>query len=270
MIDFSNVSFGYSNNAVTVDEINFHINKGEFVAIIGENGAGKSTVSKLVNGILKPTKGTVTIAGMDTKTARTSKIAEKVGFLFQNPDRQICQKTVREEIRFGLSLVSDKTDEEIDKRVDEVLEQYHFNGDREPFTLSRGQRQLLALCSLVAVAPEVLILDEPTTGLDYRECMDIMYDIKELNKQGVTIVMVCHDMEVVLDFADRVIAMSKGRIVAAGSTHDVFRNQQAMEAANVLPAQIPELAMRLGGDFSEADTPEDIVQCILNKKGGLA
>ena len=268
MIEFSNVCFSYESKGATVSDVSFKIEKGEFVAIIGENGAGKTTVSKLANGILKPTSGKVVIAGMDTSEVKTSKIASRVGFLFQNPDRQICQKTVRQEIRFGLELVSGKADEEIDARVDEMLRRYGFDGDKEPFTLSRGERQKLALVSLIAVSPEVLILDEPTTGLDYRECMSIMGDIKKLNDEGVTVLMVCHDMEIVLDFAGSVIAMANGRVVKRGSTHDVFRDELAMSAANVLPAQIPELAVRMGGDFYDIDHIDDMVNAVLERRKG--
>ena len=266
MIEFSHVSFSYDNKAAIVDDVSFKVEKGEFVAIVGENGAGKSTVSKLVNGILKPTSGKVTVAGLDTAVTKTSKIAAHVGFLFQNPDRQICQKTVRQEIRFGLELVSGKTDAEIDARVDEMLARYGFDGDKEPFTLSRGERQKLALASLIAVAPEVLILDEPTTGLDYRECMNMMGDIRRLNEEGVTVLMVCHDMEIVLDLAQRIIAMAGGRVVTVGATHDVFRDEASMHAANVLPAQIPELAIRLGGDFYDIDHIDDMVKAVSERR----
>lgn len=262
MIDFKNVSFGYQKQAGTIHEVSFHVNKGEFAAIIGSNGAGKTTVSKLTMGLLKPTEGTVTVAGLDTRKAKVSQIASHVGFLFQNPDRQICQGTVREEIAFGLKMVSHKSEEEINEKVEEVINTYGFRGEDAPFSLSRGERQRVALASLIALSPEILILDEPTTGLDYKECMQMMHAIQQLNAKGVTVLMVCHDMEVVLDFADRVLVMAQGKVIADDSARAIFRNPKAMEAASVLPPQIIQLSMNLGGMFAEADHVSDMVRLL--------
>lgn len=212
MIQFEQVSFSYGKQSI-IKNVNFTINKGDFVAIIGANGAGKSTISKLMNGLLKPTLGTVTIAGYDTKRTRTSILVKHVGFLFQNPDRQICQNTVRDEIMFGIRLFSKEQDRSA-RRVDAIMKKFHLRADKSPFSLSRGERQKVALASLIAVEPEILILDEPTTGLDHRECMQMMECIREMNKKGVTVVMVCHDMEVVKNFASRILVISGGELIA--------------------------------------------------------
>lgn len=261
MIDVENVCFTYQQER-TLDNITFHIDRGEFVALIGSNGAGKSTLSKLLNGLLKPASGTVTINGMDTRKTKSSTLARHIGFLFQNPDRQICKNTVAEEIRFGLELViQDKA--LVKQRLESTLQRFGFNPDSNPFQLSRGERQRLALASIIAAEPEILILDEPTTGLDYSECTQIMNTINELNQKGITVVMVCHDMEVVLDYARRILVLSDGRLIADGSTKEIFRAEEILHKASVLPPQIPQLALRLGQGFENAFTVEEMAQSLV-------
>ncbi len=260
MIRAEQVSYSYNGNGQTVSDLSFHIGKGEFVAILGENGAGKTTTVKLIDGLLKPTSGVMTVNGLDTAKSRVSERAKHVGFLFQNPDRQICQNTVREEIAFGLRAVWGKKEtERIEERTQELLRVFSFTGDEEPFSLSRGQRQQVALASVLAVKPAVLILDEPTTGLDYRECARIMDFIRGLNEtEGTTVVMVCHDMEVVLDYARRALVMAGGRLLADGPIHQIFRDRALMERASLLPPQIIQLSSRLGDAFAEADDAETL------------
>lgn len=265
MIELKDVSFTYQQEN-TLDNISFHIDKGEFVALIGSNGAGKSTLSKLLNGLLKPASGTVIINGMDTRKTKSSTLARHIGFLFQNPDRQICKNTVAEEIRFGLELViNDKA--LVQQRLDSTLQRFGFNPDSNPFQLSRGERQRLALASIIAAEPEILILDEPTTGLDYSECTQIMNTINELNSKGVTVVMVCHDMEVVLDFAERVLVVSHGRLIADGAAREIFRSAEVMQKASVMPPQITQLALRLGRGFEKSDTVPEMASAIEAKRG---
>jgi len=261
MIDLKNVCFTYQKES-TVKDISFHIGKGEFVAIIGSNGAGKTTLSKLLNGILKPCSGTVSIMGMDTKKTKTSILARHIGFLFQNPDRQICKNTVADEIRFGLEqILKDKS--LIQQRLDNVIAYFGFDPAANPFRLSRGERQKLALASVIAAEPEVLVLDEPTTGLDYSECMQIMNIIRQLNEKGITVVMVCHDMEVVLDFARRVLVLSEGRLIADGETREIFRQEEVLRRASILPPQITQLALRLGEGFEQVFTVEEMARNLL-------
>lgn len=231
MIRFENVSLSYGG-AAAVRDLNFTVGRGEFVALVGANGAGKTTVSKLMNGLLKPTAGRVLVDGVPTTSLRTSALAKKIGFLFQNPDRQLCKPTIREEIRFGLALTGAK---DAAQRTEAVLDAFGLDGDRDPFSASRGERQRIALASLIAVEPEVLILDEPTTGLDYRECMAMMARVRSLNAAGTTVVMVCHDMELVLDFAHRVLVLCEGALLLDGETRAVFRNEAVLRQASVLP-----------------------------------
>ncbi len=260
MIEFRNVCFAYDKKNI-LDNISFSIEKGEFVAIVGRNGAGKTTLMKLFNGLLKPTSGNVIATNLDTKLSKTSQLAKHVGFLFQNPDRQICQNTVKEEIAFGLKCIfTDKA--EIEKRCNNTIESFGLLGDKDPFSLSRGERQKVALASIIALSPEILVLDEPTTGLDYKECMQIMGVIAELNKNGTTVIMVCHDMELVTDFAKRVIVLGEGNILADDTCKNVMLDVQVLESASLAPPQIAELAIRLGEDFQGIITLDEMTDKI--------
>ncbi|UWG97177.1 energy-coupling factor ABC transporter ATP-binding protein [Dehalobacter sp. DCM] len=265
MITFENVCFSYGKSPVICD-VSFQINKGDFVAVIGENGAGKSTLSKLCNGLLKPTSGRVTVNGNDTRTTRTSSLAKIIGFLFQNPDRQICQNTISGEIMFGLECVLDDVALR-HERCEDMLRQFDFDGMADPFTLSRGDRQRVTLASLLACRPEVLILDEPTTGLDYRECTHIMELIRELNEAGTTIIMVTHDMELVQDYAQRVLVINSGKLIGDGAAKSIMTKLDMLAAASVAPAQIPALALRLGSDFQNVFTVEQMTAIIERKAG---
>lgn len=251
MIECDSVRFGYekTKDAELIHGISLSIEDGEFVALTGENGAGKSTFSKLLAGILKPSDGKICVNGIDTKKAKNSMLAKTTGFLFQNPDRQLCTYTVRDEIAFGQKALKTGTEEEISKRTEKIIERFGFNPDEAPFSLSRGQRQRLALASIIAVEPKVMILDEPTTGLDYKECMEIMSAVKELNKNGTTVIMVCHDMELVLDFARRMIVLADGKIEADGKTLEIMRSKKILQKACLLPPQIIQIALELEEKF---------------------
>ncbi len=257
VLSFQHVGFSY-NETANVKDLNVQIHKGDFTAIIGSNGAGKSTFSKLCNGLLKPSSGDVLVLGKNTKKEKVSALAKHIGFLFQNPDRQICCGTVREEIAF--SLRNNKVPEaEIKTRVENTIKEFGFNPDVEPFNMSRGQRQRLCLACLIALDPEILILDEPTTGLDYRECMEVMEKIRELNKNGTTVIMVCHDMEVVLDFAKTIIVMNRGEIVGEGPARQVLGDDTLLNKARLLPPQIAQVAKLLGPDFSGIFTDDEMI-----------
>ncbi|MDO4502731.1 MAG: ABC transporter ATP-binding protein [Coriobacteriia bacterium] len=244
MIEFKNVFAHYEAETPILQDVSFTIDDGEFVAFVGTNGAGKSTTMRLCNGLLKPVSGQVLIDGVPTTELRTSELARRVGFLFQNPDRQICCSTVREELEFGFK-AQDRLDQDARQRVDQVIAEFGFDPDAEPFLLNRGTRQLLALASIMVMAPPVIILDEPTTGLDYRECMKVMEVIRRLHQSGSTVIMVCHDMEVVADFAQRVIVMTRGGVVDQGPTFEVLRKPDVLQAADLIPPQIVDLSMRL-------------------------
>lgn len=260
VLEFSHVGFSY-NETANVRDLNVKVRRGDFTAIIGSNGAGKSTFSKLTNGLLKPSLGDVFVLGKNTKKEKVSSLAKHIGFLFQNPDRQICCATVREEIAFSLRN-NGIAEEEIKARVDRTLSEFGFDGDVEPFNMSRGQRQRLCLACLIALNPEILILDEPTTGLDYRECMEVMEKIRALNEKGTTVIMVCHDMEVVLDFAKKIIVMNRGEILGEGNTRKILSNRGLLQRARLLPPQIAQVSMLLGKAFDGIFTVEEMISKI--------
>jgi energy-coupling factor transport system ATP-binding protein len=280
MLRFENVSFSYAANGAgdlgAVNGVSFEIKAGEFAALAGENGAGKSTLCRLCNGLLKPASGRVAAAGMDTRTTKSSVLARRVGYLFQNPDRQICQNTVRDEIRFGLEYVlagelsPGEIEAEKNRRCDEMLSLFGLDGNRDPFGLSRGERQQCALASVLARKPALLLLDEPTTGLDYRECMTIMEIISNLNAGGTTIVMVSHDMEVVADFAKRCLVLSRGRLIGDGPVRQVMKDRDLLERASLLPVQISALAQKLGKGFEDVFSVGEMVLAAENFLGGKA
>ena len=255
MIEFRDVHASYDGSAPILKGVSFTIRDGEFVAFVGTNGAGKSTTMRLMNGLLKPDAGQVLIDGVPTSDLRTSELARRVGFLFQNPDSQICCNTVREELLFGFKALGlDGPD--ADSRVDAIVEEFAFDPDDDPFLLNRGARQLLALASIVVLAPPVVVLDEPTTGLDYRECVKVMDIIRRIHERCTTVVMVCHDMEVVADYAARCIVMSGGEVVDDAPTFDVLRNRETLERASLVPPQIVELSLELGREMPHlADGP---------------
>ncbi len=244
MIEFRDVYASYDEETPILKGLDFTIRDGEFVAFVGTNGAGKSTAMRLINGLLKPDSGEVLIDGTPTTRLKTSELARRVGFLFQNPDRQICCATVREELLFGFKATG-RLDAEAERRVDEVIERFGLNGAADPFLLNRGTRQLLALASIVVLAPPIVVLDEPTTGLDFRECVKVMEVISQLHQAGTAVIMVCHDMEVVTDFAERIIVMHDGRAIDAGPTFSVLRRRRVLEEASLVPPQIVDLSLAL-------------------------
>ena len=279
MIQFKNVVSSYDGVTPILKDVSFTIDDGDFVAFVGTNGAGKSTTMRLCNGLLKPDSGEVLIDGMPTTRLRTSELARRVGFLFQNPDRQICCGTVKEELLFGFTAQGGVTPE-AEERVDAIIREFGFDPEAEPYLLNRGTRQLLALASIIVMETPVIILDEPTTGLDYRECMKVMEVIERLHKQGTTVIMVCHDMEIVADFAERVIVMTGGKVIDQGPTFQIMRNFETMRAADLIPAQITDISMRLAEQlpslvsdaFADANTVDEMVAALeaVSRKGGVA
>lgn len=270
MIEFENVSASYDGELPILRDVGFRIPDGDFVAFVGTNGAGKSTTMRLVNGLLKPSSGQVLIDGVPTTQLRTSQLAAKVGFLFQNPDRQICCSTVREELLFGFR-AQGRADAEAQAKVDAMIERFGFDGDAEPFLLNRGTRQLLALASIIVMEPPVVVLDEPTTGLDFRECAKVMNVIAELNARGITVIMVCHDMEVVADYAKRVIAMTAGQVVADGETFAVLRDRDVLARTHLLPPQMVDVSLRLAEDGAvEAASPAALADTLDEMTDALA
>lgn len=279
MISFEHVSAAYTAETPILNDVSLQIEDGEFIAFVGTNGAGKSTTMRLINGLLKPTAGQVLIDGTPTTQLKTSELARRVGFLFQNPDRQICCNSVRDELEFGFKAQGALTDE-ARARVDAIIDEFGFDPDAEPYLLNRGTRQLLALASIIVMEPPVIVLDEPTTGLDFRECQKVMEIVARLHREGKTIVMVCHDMEVVGDYAQRIVVMTRGELVAQGPTFQLLRNPEVLRRADLVPPQVVAISMELvarhpeltGTAVDNANTLQELtaaLQGIAEKKGAL-
>lgn len=253
VLTFDHVEFFYPHGGAAVHDLNLTLYPGELVGIVGQNGAGKTTLTKLLTSLLKPASGSVRVTGLDTASVPTSRIAREVATLFQNPDRQICKDTVLDEVAFGLELVGIDRAEAL-RRAQLVIDRFGLPADEAPFSLSRGQRQMVALASVVVVEPKIVVLDEPTSGLDYRECMTVMETVRTMAERGCAVIMVCHDMEVVSDFAERIVVMANGRILDRGRTHELFSNIELMQRAYVEPPQVIELSRRLASTVSPAFT----------------
>ena len=248
IVDVAGAAYSYGTGQAGIEGINLTVRAGEILAVVGQNGAGKTTFTKLLNGLIKPSAGVVRIAGLDTRTTPVSVLASHAATLFQNPDRQLCRNTVVEEISFGLELQGAPADA-ARERARHVAATFGLPENASPFNLSRGQRQMVALASVVALEPELIILDEPTSGLDYRECMTVMETVRQRALDGTAVVMVCHDMEVVSDFADTLAVMAEGRLIEVGPCREVFANDALLAHARIAAPCVPALGKRLAARF---------------------
>lgn len=248
IVDVAGAAYSYGTGQAGIESINLTVRAGEILAVVGQNGAGKTTFTKLLNGLIEPSAGVVRIAGLDTRTTPVSVLASHAATLFQNPDRQLCRNTVVEEISFGLELQGAPADA-ARERARRVAATFGLPENASPFNLSRGQRQMVALASVVALEPELIILDEPTSGLDYRECMTVMETVRQRALDGAAVVMVCHDMEVVSDFADTLAVMTEGRLIEVGPSREVFANDALLAHARIAAPCVPALGKRLAARF---------------------
>lgn len=248
IVDVAGAAYSYGTGQAGIEGIDLTVRAGEILAVVGQNGAGKTTFTKLLNGLIKPSAGVVRIAGLDTRMTPVSVLASHAATLFQNPDRQLCRNTVVEEISFGLELQGAPADA-ARERARHVAATFGLPENASPFNLSRGQRQMVALASVVALEPELIILDEPTSGLDYRECMTVMETVRQRALDGAAVVMVCHDMEVVSDFADTLAVMTEGRLIEVGPSREVFANDALLAHARIAAPCVPALGKRLAARF---------------------
>ncbi|MCC8060727.1 MAG: energy-coupling factor transporter ATPase [Clostridiales bacterium] len=230
-----------------IDNMSLDIKAGDFVAILGHNGSGKSTFAKQINGILLPTDGTVWISGMDTRDdSHIWDIRRTAGMVFQNPDNQIIGNIVEEDVGFGPENIGVPTDE-IWKRVDESLEAVGMTAYRlkSPNKLSGGQKQRVAIAGVMAMKPQCIILDEPTAMLDPNGRREVIRTLHELNhKEGITVLLITHYMEEVID-ADRVIVMDDGRVVMDGTPREIFSHVKELKDYRLDVPQVTELAWEL-------------------------
>jgi energy-coupling factor transporter ATP-binding protein EcfA2 len=243
-------------NVHAVKDVSFEICKGEFVALIGQNGSGKTTVLKNLLGLLRPTSGKVIVAGLDTKKGAVSEMAKHVGFVLQNPDQQLFADTVEDEVAYGpRNLKLDKA--LIEERVAMALKMVGLEDKRVEFppALSKGDRAKTVIASALALDPEIIVLDEPTTGQDYRGCHQIMQIAQTLHQQGRTVVFVTHHMALVAEYAQRVIVMTGGKVLLDGNTESVFSKPDVVREAYIIPPQITVLGQKLPVSLGLPKTP---------------
>ena len=225
VVAIKNLWYKYPDSPTILRGINLSISKGEFVSLIGRNASGKTTLAKMLNGLLKPTKGTVEINGINTTKTSVETLSKYVGYVFQDPNVHLFADTVEEEITFmmhNLGFSPKSTEESLEK----MLKQFNLNYCRYayPRSLSTGEKQRVALSSVLAANPQLLILDEPTRGLDYELKKTLMHHLKTYQQNGGTILLITHDIELIAEFGERVLLISEGNIVADGTKHDVLSN----------------------------------------------
>jgi energy-coupling factor transport system ATP-binding protein len=247
IIRVQNLDYVYQPlNVHAVKDVSFDIYKGQFVALIGQNGSGKTTVLKNLLGLLRPTGGKVLVAGQDTRTTAVAEMARHVGFVLQNPDQQLFADTVEEEVAYGpANLGLDKG--AIEVRVAEALKLVGLEEKRKEFppALPKGERAKVVIASALALDPEIIILDEPTTGQDFKGCHQIMQIARQLHEQGRTVVFVTHHMALVAEYAERVIVLIGGKVLLDDATASVFSRPEVVRQAAIIPPQITELGQSL-------------------------
>ena len=267
VLEVENVTFVYPSRAqvVALQNVFLTINRGEFVAIIGQNGSGKTTLVKHFLGLLKPTEGTVRVEGEDVSELTTGSIAKSISLILQNPDYQLFSISVEKEIAFGLHNLG-LSENEIAERVNRALKEVSLEDVRDtfPFRLSFGDRRKVAAAAGIAMNPDILILDEPTTAQDFLGRHALCDIAKRMQERGKTIVMISHDMDLVAEYADRIVIMANGRILADAPKRDVFDMHDKMKEAFLKPPQVTQLSQKLVSYGAKANlvTLEEMLACL--------
>ncbi len=263
VVKVEGLDFVYPNGVRALSGLSLDIKEGEYVALIGPNGAGKSTLARVIMGLLSPTQGRVLVCGQDTRSTPVSQLARLVGYAFQNPDHQIFSPTVREEIAFGPRNVG-CTDAEVREIVDAMLARFHLEplADIPPSILGYGLRRKVAVAAVAAVRPRVLILDEPTGGLDRVSANELLDFVDELHQQGTTIILITHDMTTVAERAHRCIVLVDGRLLFDDTPRQVFDRPDILKAASLMPPPVTRLAQALDAppEISPILTAEEFLQ----------
>jgi len=248
--------YSYGDRILALDSVDVQIRENAYLAIVGQNGSGKTTLVKHFNGLLRPSAGRVWVDGIDTATVSVGRLARTVGYVFQNPDHQIYCASTREEISFGprnLGLSA----AQVRARTDEALAAFDLadHADVPPALLGFGLRRKVAIASVYAMRPRILILDEATAGLDWRSVRELMSRIDQLHASGHTIIFITHDMRVAAQYAREVLVMQGGRILVHGPTREVFSHADNLRKAQIAPPQVAQLAQRL----ADRGIPGDIL-----------
>jgi energy-coupling factor transport system ATP-binding protein len=246
MIEVEDVRFRYPNGVEALKGVSLTIKDGEFVAIMGQNGAGKTTLIKHFNGLLKPSKGSVRVDGVETTKTSIAALSRNAGFVFQNPDHQLFSETVEEEIAFALRNFGFETDV-IEKRIIWAINLLGLAQYRKtsPFLLSGGERKRVALASVLAWNPNKLIMDEPTIGQDYQQKEKLRQFIVQMQTQAKTVIIVTHDVEFVAECNPRVVLMKDGNVVADGKGSEILTNPDVLSQSSIVLPQITQIFMKL-------------------------
>lgn len=251
IIELRNVSYVYNPNTPfekkALDNISLDIDNGEFIGLIGHTGSGKSTLVQHLNGLMKPTKGTISVDGkiITEKGTPLREVRQKVGLVFQYPEHQLFEETIYKDIAFGPKNLG-LTENEVDQRVKEAMEivglDFQRLKDRSPFELSGGQKRRVAIAGVLAMKPKVLVLDEPTAGLDPHGRDEILNEVKEIfENAGITIILVSHSMEDIARLVDRILVMDKGKIVMNDNPRAIFKRAVELESIGLGVPQITSL-----------------------------
>ncbi|HWS52994.1 MAG TPA: ABC transporter ATP-binding protein [Pyrinomonadaceae bacterium] len=255
ILEARGLSHVYPNGNVTaLSRLNLRIREGEFLAVLGQNGCGKSTLGKLLSGLLRPTEGEVLFEGERTGEAARGALARQVGYVYQNPAYQVFAANVYQEVSFGLRNFG-VPEAEIKPRVAEALEAVDLKGyeERDPFGLTRGELQRVAVASILVSRPRVLILDEPTTGMDYRQQRGMMEMLTRLHRAGHTLIVITHSMWVAAEYATRALVMRGGEIILDGHPREVFAEEELLASAHLKPPPVVQLSNRLGAGALTVD-----------------
>jgi len=263
VIAVETISFHYPGAAHALRNVRLEIAEGEFIALVGQNGSGKTTLAKHFNGLLRPEAGRILLRGEDIAARETADLASTIGYCYQNPDHQIFAATVFEEIEFGPRNLGVSEDEVV-HRTRRLLDLVKLRGEAEryPFSLGRGQRQRLAVASVLAMEPSIVVVDEPTTGLDWQGGEAMMEVMAELHREGRTVVIITHDMNIVAEYAQRVVVMANGTIVADGAPASVFVQESALRDAFLRPPQAFRIARKRPDLFGDALTVDQAVSAL--------
>jgi energy-coupling factor transporter ATP-binding protein EcfA2 len=255
LVDATSIAFHYDSGLPALNGVSLRIDPGEFIALIGQNGSGKTTLAKHLNGLLRPTAGRVTLSGTDLSELPMNAVAADIGYVFQNPDHQIFAASVADEVAFGPRNFR-VAPAEVTERVRSALQAVGLQGleEADPFLLSKGHRQRLAVASLLALRPRLLILDEPTTGLDYTEQRHMMDLLARLHQHGMAILIITHSPWVVAEYADRGVLMSAGQILFDGALRALFAEEALLAHAHFQAPEVTRLGRRF--DFTPLSVEE--------------
>ena len=244
ILEAENIAFHYDNGHEALKDVSLKVRKGEMISIVGRNGAGKSTFSKIICGFLKPQQGMLYLSGEDLSRLSIKERAERIGYVMQNPNQMLTKPMIRDEVALGLRLRGKLSEEEILKKTDEVLRICSLYEMRSwPVSaLSYGQKKRVTIASILAMDPEIVILDEPTAGQDFRRYTEIMEFLRGLNSLGVTIILITHDMHLMLEYTRRAVVFTDGKVIADSDCEDILTSDTLTEKASLKRTSLSDLA----------------------------